>query len=118
MRSRLTELKPETACVCKSGKTWAKCCGALLESKEGTLGYVSNEPNTKCVRFIVSDGSSAAANDDGEILAFVDRAQALQFAERYSKEKGRRYGAAGYSEARWAEFTAAHKFTIVGVAYA
>lgn len=120
MQSKLTELTPETACVCNSGKTWGKCCGALSDEKGGYVGYVSQVPNPKCVRFLVVDmNMGAVCNEKDEIFVFTERAQAVQFAQRHSKVAGQRFGAAGYTEERWAEFVAAgHKFTVVGTAYA
>lgn len=90
-------------CLCNSGKTWGKCCGALLEEKDVHL-IRTRMTNATAKYWIVGNPltSELYADETGQVPVFSAQAQAMM-----CSEKAGVCSIIGVSEAKFAVFAKA-----------
>jgi hypothetical protein len=101
MTERVRKMKASDACICGSRKEWGKCCGSLLKNKEGLVGRV-RFTNEEPVRFFLGNmrTNDAYADEDGNVLVFINRAQAMALNEALNDA----FQIVGMGETKWQLF--------------
>jgi hypothetical protein len=100
MDPKIQRMTATTSCVCGSGDEWKRCCGKYLKNPNGALAAfsITGKPT---IRFFLADlPTNQVHEEDGVILVFTNRAQALQVNERLQHK----YQICGMSAERWAMF--------------
>lgn len=74
----LRSVSATEVCPCRSGKTWGRCCGELLEKKDGLARYFPPKPGEASADYFVISipFKGLYTDDDGRVPVFYSKKQA------------------------------------------